>query len=97
MLRVSKTSQNFACISDSGIDVWFMDITRHRPVMALINISSVNERKNTILLCSTHYTFDTRCVEVFSTLTNCLIPGRCPTIHFSPDTIYLELLSDPTG
>lgn len=31
------------------------------------------------------------------TLTNSLTPTRCPAIQFNPDTVYLELASDPTS
>lgn len=29
--------------------------------------------------------------------TNSLMPAGCATIQFNPDTIYLEMASDPTG
>ena len=63
----------------------------------LNNVMDILEKHSCVFLYShTHNTSDTRCVKFFLSPTSSPTPAVCCIIHFSPDTIYLELVSDPT-
>ena len=65
-----------------------------RQMVCYMTFKLVSEKKPLFLLYS-QIISDTKCLG-FPPHTRSLTPAECPTIQFSSDTIYLELVSDPT-